>query len=819
MKGKVQKDIASILWLIVLLAIVASRPMALCAQKVKTFTDFSVQQEQDESGEATLIPTVPYLTNNTRYKVISSIYSDVLYNVSEGAFCLVDNGNLTVWTVDGEYLFGPEWKVFGSSGNNNMLFDNGALIAKSIKKNNLGKEFYSILYKNGSVKDLDPSWEPQSGFIDGLAAVVKKQGYRELGSFFINTQGEQMASPSNLVFGYGIESKPRKLKCGLRAFQVRGHKWGFMDENCKVVIQPQWDKVRDFSEDYAWTFTRPANGGDYTATLIDKTGKVVRTVSVPSTELDLSETYVIGDVCEGKYYVYSGDSDPKTTYYDLKGNVLAESYGGTSFYDGHALVRGVNDYNERILTVDDNFNITDSYPTYSSEGHAIHAEELWASNPFETFGLHTIHSGTTVIDSRGRLVLKELAYPWPYGHIRGFSQPSKDGYIVAKNISIDDKQYIALINYTGEIAWLFSQECFTVDDLKGFLKSDDFDKNKVVVECGPTRQQPKGPKTRTSRDYKVKIVCIPQEGGTAEVSGSTPIKYGDRVSIKPSPNSGWVATSIKVEDVERGLEKFSVTDDVTATVTFQKSPVIEKVENTNIYQGNIKMKISGNQTFEVPLYAQMSKNKDIASPFGQNTYGYLAVMLDPTKRYTSNTLSVNVFYPPMKIVGIQREGGKQYLVADAGSAMYHNLRVTTDDSKANLWFTLMLMMDGFESGSVVPRRYRIEMTQVNDNTGECTLGNLQVFSPIKGWVKGQDKSIVVHTASKYPMLSGGAHDLGLPSDFFSGCVLKIAQSRDDVRWFPPLEWARSQKDYDKKVETLKQTYLNFMTDCERLFGN
>ena len=106
MKGKVQKDIASILWLIVLLAIVTSRPMALCAQKVKTFTDFSVQQEQDESGEATLIPTVPYLTNNTRYKVISSIYSDVLYNVSEGAFCLVDNGNLTVWTVDGEYLFG-----------------------------------------------------------------------------------------------------------------------------------------------------------------------------------------------------------------------------------------------------------------------------------------------------------------------------------------------------------------------------------------------------------------------------------------------------------------------------------------------------------------------------------------------------------------------------------------------------------------------------------------------------------------------------------------------------------------------------------------
>lgn len=187
-------------------------------------------------------------------------------------------------------------------------------------------------------------------------------------------------------------------------------------------------------------------------------------------------------------------------------------------------------------------------------------------------------------------------------------------------------------------------------------------------------------------------------------------------------------------------------------------------------------------------------------------------------RYNGKGVSVNGFFPPMKIIGFQHEGGKQYLVADGGSVMYHDLRVTTNDLLANLWFNLLVRMDGFESGSIVPRRYRIEMTNVNEKTGECTLGNLEVFSRSKGWVPGQDPSIARHTASKFPSLSGGAHDLGIAADYFKGCTLKLAKKRDDVLWYPPLEWAKSQTEYDKKIEKMKDTYLHFITDCEALFG-
>ena len=82
-----------------------------------------------------------------------------------------------------------------------------------------------------------------------------------------------MPSPSNLYFGYDV-SKTRALRCGLRAFETKDHKWGYMDEKCQVVLQPQWDKVRDFSEGYAWTFKRNTSDGTHTATLIDKTGRL-----------------------------------------------------------------------------------------------------------------------------------------------------------------------------------------------------------------------------------------------------------------------------------------------------------------------------------------------------------------------------------------------------------------------------------------------------------------------------------------------------------------------------------------------------------------
>lgn len=179
MKQTMHKSTTAAIWLaaVAVIALVA-KPTSAWAQNPKTFTEYvneiiETQQEQDEpEGERVFF--TPYLTNDTHYMVISDISTNTLYNVCEGAFCVMDNNLLTVWSVDGAYLFGPNWKPLGLYDTHPMCFDNGALLVKSAKKNSLGKEYYSILYKNGAVRNLDPSWEPQSRFVDGLAAVTKK---------------------------------------------------------------------------------------------------------------------------------------------------------------------------------------------------------------------------------------------------------------------------------------------------------------------------------------------------------------------------------------------------------------------------------------------------------------------------------------------------------------------------------------------------------------------------------------------------------------------------------------------------------------------
>lgn len=118
MKQTMHKSTTAAIWLaaVAVIALVA-KPTSAWAQNPKTFTEYvneiiETQQEQDEpEGERVFF--TPYLTNDTHYIVISDISSNTLYNVCEGAFCVMDNNLLTVWSVDGEYLFGPNWKPLG----------------------------------------------------------------------------------------------------------------------------------------------------------------------------------------------------------------------------------------------------------------------------------------------------------------------------------------------------------------------------------------------------------------------------------------------------------------------------------------------------------------------------------------------------------------------------------------------------------------------------------------------------------------------------------------------------------------------------------
>lgn len=96
MKQTMHKSTTAAIWLaaVAVIALVA-KPTSAWAQNPKTFTEYvneiiETQQEQDEpEGERVFF--TPYLTNDTHYMVISDISINTLYNVCEGAFCVMDN--------------------------------------------------------------------------------------------------------------------------------------------------------------------------------------------------------------------------------------------------------------------------------------------------------------------------------------------------------------------------------------------------------------------------------------------------------------------------------------------------------------------------------------------------------------------------------------------------------------------------------------------------------------------------------------------------------------------------------------------------------
>ncbi|MBQ2398564.1 MAG: hypothetical protein II308_00660, partial [Muribaculaceae bacterium] len=61
-------------------------------------------------------------------------------------------------------------------------------------------------------------------------------------------------------------------------------------------------------------------------------------------------------------------------------------------------------------------------------------------------------------------------------------------------------------------------------------------------------------------------------------------------------------------------------------------------------------------------------------------------------------------------------------------------------------------------------------------------------------------------------------DSGLPADYFQGIRLKTAPKRDDVHWYPPIEWYDGNQEVHLRIiEEMGNAYRNFQSDYDKLF--
>lgn len=785
------------------------------------------------------LPTYPYLSEHTQYMKVSDTYTQCVYNVSEGMFCVKDNGKIGTWSIDGDLKHAPKWKEFGLTSDNPMLFDHGALLVQSTERNAQGKEYYAILYKDCRVKNLNPTWVPITPFVDGLAIVQKKEGYSLMETFFMNVNGEKLPSPAGLSATYGRDIRP--LKCGLRAFKSN-RKWGFVDENLKVVIEPKWDEVRNFSESYAWVFEKDKDSffNKYKATLIDTKGNVV--CEIPSIDMNGSilTCNALGDVHDGRYYVSL--EDDKVTYYQLTKTEIGSGERASSFHHGVALVGVQQDTHGYVLAVDKDFKRLATYPNYSSgKEHYISLSDLSVSNLFEFSDFAVIENRSKVIDYQGRLALKAYDEDFGDNQVSGFGEFGKDGYAVMNNITINTKHCLALVKSNGEIAWLFSKDPLTKEELQKIPHNQNWEKSTIAYTDSKVqpcmKKAANGANGGTSNSslveeslYKVTVVCHPANGGKASVPGPNRVKYGTKKEVVVTPNEGWYYSYIEVNKKVIKDKTFEVTDDVVVDVYFKEKDtyntnIIEvfppttrdTITSTHIrtYQGTKSFDVFlTKEPRDFDVYAEISDVPNISSPFGDKTYGYMALMIDPKTYYTSKEFSAYLFVTPFKIVGCQRDSlNKTYLILDGGSIAYYKIK-SIGGELLSLWLNTVFVVNDWTAPIGEARRYRLEIKDIKPSTGEFTMGELETFTPEYGWLLGGDRRASKIKATK----TDHYHDNGFDKDQFNGCKMKLAPKRNDVIWYPPMEWYGNDKlKYDEVIGNMKVSYKDYGSDYNSYF--
>ncbi|MBR5332361.1 MAG: WG repeat-containing protein [Muribaculaceae bacterium] len=773
-------------------------------------------------NEAEPIYNTPYITSNTRFLRLDDY--DEFSSVNDGVFAIRSRNKFSFWKITGEKLFDEEWEYCGteaSFSNDFPIFNSGAVPARRITPNSKGQKLVCLLYANGAIKELDPSWKVVTNFVDGLA-MVKKVDISKVSYFYINIKGEKVY-PQLEVNG---DDKVCPLSEGLRAHKFTHNSWGYIDANGKVVISPIQScfYAGEFSEGYAW-IKKNEDPTQFTSMyaeyyLIDKTGKVVFNPG------DVQTDGYVSPVKNGMFYVYKNG---KYNYYDTNFKLLASYDAATPFYNGYAYVSKTGNYSDGVDVINTKFKKIKNFSSSSFDG----SSSLTYQPRFDPLGLGLVKDSDVdnyFINAKGDIILS--AYEKGNFGIERFLPFTESGYAQFGVGNWGNDKYCGFLRPDGEIVLVLSYQ--DIEDARkqpwpvpppGDTIPEIFPEpiplpwppdTVVIVKERP----PIGPIIVERTFYNV-TVSIEGEG-TASISPTGRFEYGDKATLSVSPAKDWAVASITHDADGRGVisanNAFTVTSNIHIKVKFAKKDDDQEPQHTGCYQGEKELVIENYSYGNITYYAQINASKTDANPYGDNTYGFIVAMIDPVKKYVEPDVSCNMFSAPFRISGYQldKETGRKWMVLDGGSFTIGNLKLNPGgNGLAGLYFHLVMSMNGFSQPTLSARHYRLEMIEHDEETGEFTAGILQAYSPEHGWLNAGD-SRLKKTTKGFLM---EAYDSGMPINYFEGVAFKQSQKRDDVRWYPPVEWYNNnQSTLQGIIDCMRESYLTNKSDYEEMFG-
>ena len=791
--------------------------------------DAEVQQPSIDNNWPTFTPVQksPFVTVQTRlmqlgrYENISPVHEDIFAIAHK-------NGNLSFWKVTGEKLFNAEWNYCGfasTTATKFPKFNGGVAVAMRAVPNSEGNIMPCLLYANGGIKELDPTWKKVSDFADGVAVVQQKIGSKT-NYFYINIKGEKVYP--NIVIGYSSgDDYIRPLRNGLRAFSGRPEGgyfglWGYMDAQGQVVISPQFNGAGDFSEGFAKVMT-----SDNKVCLIDTTGKVKFTS-------DARYLRDVSDVNNGLFYVETDDS---YDYYDTNWNKLESFYSVTPFYGGYAFASKDGSYRNGVSLINTNFRTLRSFASKKFNGGV---SSLSSQPRFHEYNLATVFDASVnsyVINQMGDVVLTSCHADNGSTLFGNFGYFTKCGYAVFGQGAYGNNEYRGIVRPSGEIAILFTQK-----DINEIRKDSlpDGPINPITPGPKPSPQPIWGPWPTSDTlvidqggpaigpievEHITYNVTISIEGkGSAYVSPNGTFKYGDKVTLTAVPAEDWELASIKMEsEVPNTIgedKSFIVKSNVHLKVKFLEEDDDLPPPSTGCFQGEKEFVADGESFGMVTYYAQINADGQDVNPYGNNSYGFIVAMIDGTKHYQFTDVSANFFIAPLRVSGYQFDETTQteWMVLDGGSFNVANIKVNPEkaDPLLAMYLTLMAGLSTYNYPGADARHYRVEMINHDKESGEFTCGRMETFSTEHGWLPSGDERLRNRQSGG---LFGNISDVGLPTELFCGVKFKNAAKRDDVSWYPPIQWYNGDQEvYDQVIKYMIEMYSTFKSDYDELFN-
>ena len=344
--------------------------------------------------------------------------------------------------------------------------------------------------------------------------------------------------------------------------------------------------------------------------------------------------------------------------------------------------------------------------------------------------------------------------------------------------------------------------------------------------------KPIGPRVVDEPVYNVSVVADPPEGGT--VSGGGQYKLGEAVNVAAVANDGWKLSGIDCNSpmVQPGGSgaQFTVTgENLSFTAHFIEKDSIEKIDKTLVLSTPVNIMDTSDDSMKIPAtaYLELDAGNGISSPYGENTSGFLTMIINPDEYYAAPMLSsagegsvqAKFFFVPMRVSGIINDGDRKYLVVDGGQLMVGGINFDIPDPMMHMYLNFLMSFNGRVAATVSTGRYRIEMLNENGETGEFTFGRMERFSSTYGWLPSDDERLKEkRKSSPFSLFSMRNTEALLPSWLFSGCDMKVSPKRDDVRWSPPESWFESRSLFDSVVKNLGDFMYNLTTDAEKFWG-